>query len=1280
MPEILTDGTDSGAVSEMVKRQLFVNQLGICAKPDCSERIMQDRTTLGECAHIIPRKVGSHPREDYRTPLEDRKKEDNLLYLCLKHHDIVDNPQHAELYTAEVLRDWKKQHEEWAAGINKTKNLSYSPPEFSAMLAEIEKQFAEQANLSGTMIDKMLESCRELLDRQLINEATIFLNQIDLFLLDAGNRTLSAKADLLGAILLIRNEQIPEAKKRLLQIIQTNPHDVEAMVGYVELCYDVPESGDNLERIEELARELAKDHPRLLLVDLVRKLRKGEVVEIQDISENWADDKRLNARFICLYALFCDRAQKLDQRDDLINRWESELPNSPRPHLFRVLFRTLDLLRSPVMPLAEKVRQVQETLSYSKEERNKSAGKDPLHIRDQITWLMQDIRQEKIYAGLSSDANDGSVLLNNILALIEKCYFDSFINGILTEFLSNVRVESDQWRMISRKILESNVLPSRLLVELLFLHGLEFDELNAELDNFVTKYSHSDLSLILQTIKDANAEETARLVNAKKDPLFTLDLLHSIANREIAVRLAELLEINDQYQTELLFARLRVFDLNRKDAEALEILGEFPLEGASLFALNTIERITYRNKQWELFVPAATRLLDFDIPHFYRSQLHAELAIAYSERGDDTKAVNHADSALSQANELGAEKSQDMLLILGKSLARKGLYDKACEKFQQYEHVKRSFPVLLTEAELYLKSTFADKYQKSLALVIRAFEETDVYGDELYVSAVMVLIELSNNGQIPNQNVSIVEDGLFVKLDGFPNGWFYIGEAEKSLGAECIRPGTSNYNALIHKALTDEIEWPADKFSRPNIKRQILHIVTPPAFLSHRAHEAMVLLAQIGNQPIWSLQITMEDGSLNIENLNQFFKERFQDTNEFFDTYVTTPMPFSFLCSMEGDLAKALGRIASERKGFIRFNNGAQAQIDTQNAIAEEALRGTIFFIDGLSTLMLIEAELLDAVIKALPNLGVSTSVIRMLREMAANFENNSSSVGRGGFVDGEFQFRVRDKDAEAAFRKHLLASADLLDTLSNKVIGKTYPKSEEDRDLDSVLPDYFVDAFRYSQERDALILTDDAWLVESYKLVGVSPIPRHFSSLSLIRVMAENNLLSWHAYLKYFVRLSFYRYHLLPITIDDMYKAAFPPAPSGLVTSAPKNIALLNLPLTLSQEYGVDDKTAGGIVASFFLKIILDDSVPTEIADEIFALTILESLAKREKRTMAIVVFQFCQQNLKNRNWVSQRSQAKLGVLDKQLSGFAHGIDPIIIESPIFLRNTHPTNYDPKN
>jgi hypothetical protein len=257
--------------------------------------------------------------------------------------------------------------------------------------------------------------------------------------------------------------------------------------------------------------------------------------------------------------------------------------------------------------------------------------------------------------------------------------------------------------------------------------------------------------------------------------------------------------------------------------------------------------------------------------------------------------------------------------------------------------------------------------------------------------------------------------------------------------------------------------------------------------------------------------------------------------------------------------------------------------------------------------------------------------------------------------------------------------AADLLDKMPNKVIGNTYTKIEGTINLDSELPDYFIDAFKYSQEKLAYLLCDDALIVQTYKESEKVSSPEQFSSFSLIRVMAEKKLIPWSDYFNYVARLLGYRYYFVPISVDDLLQAIFLPPQSELVTPTPKNVGLLNLQLSLSQDYGVDEQVAISVLAAFFNKLILDDSLPPERADEIFALTIIQGLAKRDARMVANVIYQICLQNMPIRSWLSQKNREKFDILSRQLLAFAQGIDPVVIDSPVFLRTSHTKDYPTK-
>ena len=1226
MAKKLKDGDDSLAVSQKVKRQLFVDAVGICAEPKCNSRLMESRTTLGECAHIIPRKVGSHPREDYQTPLEDRKKEPNLLYLCLKHHKLVDDKEHKEDYTAQTLREWKKHHEAFAAGISKS-----SPP------------IPQQASKSTIL--QLMSACRSYLDSYRINEARAFLSQIDILLLDIDDATLNAEADFLGAILVARNEKTPEAKEQLLEIIRAHPNYIEPMLEYIELCGSAPEPTDELERIEKLARAIDKNHPHLLLIDLFRKYKNGDIIKDESIFEIKTDNTRLTARFISQHSLFCDTAGDTTRRDALVEQWQKFAPNSPNPYRFKAMYKMIDVIRNS----PEQADLIDEALKFSKQQRQEIEDKDPLMPHGQIEWLLNELKLRVALFRITGEDTGFDAVRNDMILWIAQCYFDSAINAIVADLLAYLSIEPDQWRIITGKIQESNVAPSKDLIEVLFLHALPHNDLFDDLIDFIKKYNQDNLLEILQAIKNNDAPKTAKLINAKHDSNFSLMVLQSIRDYDVAVPLTELLEIKQDYQSQFLTIRLGILVMYKQDRRALDLITEPIIDEANLFMLHIIEELTYKNEQLHFFIPAALRLLTLHIPDGYKIQLHGKLSMVYFGQKDDTNAIMHAEHALVQPEDLGEDNSHNIFGLMVQALMNKGQVDKACGAFAQYHHIKPTFEFFGTQAQCYLKSSFDDRYEKAVSCIVQAFEITEAYNDNIYLSAFNILLELSNAGAILAHDEPAVKDGLFVKLEGISD-WLYIGGQEKSLGAECISPDTDSHAALIGKSVLDKIDWPADEYSGYNDKRTILHITTPARFLSHRASEAMAKAAQLGNTSIRTFRVIDDDGKLDMSGFERFMEEQDQPRKDFFESYISNGLPFAFLCKMQGSIQSALGIVSLEERGFIQCNNRTQADIEEQKAIANKVLGGAPCFIEGLVAVMLAESGLIEDVVKALPNLGVSTSVIGLLRDIAGNFEVTAGKGGRGDFVKGKFQFREIDKAKDGVIRNKLLAVADLLDGLPGKVVGKTYPKSDGDVNLDNTMPNYFVDAFRYAQDKTAYVLTDDSLFVHAYKVAGETQIPQNFSSISLIRAMVDKGLIDLQRYYEYFARLSYYRYYFLPLSVDDMMNVVLPRSDGGVLIPAPQNISLLNLPLTLSQDYGVEAKNAVAVLSIFFMRLIMDNTVLPEVADKIFTQTLSDTMVKRDKKSMAAALRQGCRQNMMDERWINNSSKQKLEMLDKQL------------------------------
>ena len=96
------------------KNLLYVRSLDQCAHPECQNPATVSGTEQSAAAvviqicHIHARSRGG-PRFNSCLTEEERDSYDNLILLCAHHHAIVD--KQPDIYTAEILKRWKQEHE-----------------------------------------------------------------------------------------------------------------------------------------------------------------------------------------------------------------------------------------------------------------------------------------------------------------------------------------------------------------------------------------------------------------------------------------------------------------------------------------------------------------------------------------------------------------------------------------------------------------------------------------------------------------------------------------------------------------------------------------------------------------------------------------------------------------------------------------------------------------------------------------------------------------------------------------------------------------------------------------------------------------------------------------------------------------------------------------------------------------------------------------------------------------------------------------------------------------
>ncbi len=1254
----LKDGVDSGAVSEKVKRQVLSDGLGICAAPDCNERIDSNKTRLGECAHIIPRKVGSHPREDYTTSLEDRKRDSNLIYLCEKHHKIIDNVEHSEMFTVELLRSWKNDHEKWAKSVNK--KSQYIPQDvkdgIESLFNNFQNDLSSEIKVSSQIINRLLEVCDELLKRLLISEARIVLSQIDLFLLDSIDSDLKFKSNVLSARLDFHLERVIEAKAQLLSLIRARPQETDALVTYLEFCERAPDDSDEFESIKKVVELSEPDHPGYLLLKYREMHKRGEIPDNEILNMNKSSDPRVIGQFLCQQALFCEQMGDNERRDELLDLWEKELPCSPRPCLFRVMFKTNDLYKSEIT-----IGSVNAGIEFVDVEGKRLLEKDPLSTRDAISWGMQEIRLGFSSTMQNLKVGNLSIIKDRLVSNITECYFDNFINTILPSLLSHVSITNNQWREIVEKIYTSKVKASIETAKTLFNSALSNEVDKASLCEFLDLIDSKELSSLIIELENNDVSNISKILQEISDPYFFFDFSDSIPDPYLQLNILENGDVEEKFEQELLFRKVRLMTQVGLEEEGVKLISKLDLNIANARALESIAMLSYKNERWSMFVRAASILENHSLSEFNKTQLFAQLAYAYHTKGDDSSAIIYAEKALSNLSDLGKKNLENCIYILGESCKLTGDPDRACAIYENIPLENFSFGLSLFFADLYLRTSFSNKYTRSLYSLLNAFEFSRDFSSKMYVSAYMTLVEISKEFNQEIENRKFIEDGCFVKIEGFNPGWFFLGSEDMSLGAEPVSKGTDTYNALVNRMLGEEIQWPGERFSKQVDTHRIQYVFSALGYLYVRSHEEVAESARIGNAPIWSVNVITEDGDFDQENFIRFYEEIYQKSDKFFESYSTQLLPFSLLCRIEGGIGNAISKITSMGKGYIHCNLGGHVEINNQYSASRNALSGNQCVIDGLASLMLAESGLLEKVVKEIKNLIVPTSVLRMLREVANYLHQSEGSIGRANIGKDGLEFIPKDLEKELSLKNKLLSSANILDNLVTKEIGEIHLNNEENT-IDKLLPAYFADAYRIAQESDALIFSDDSIMINALSEQDIRDAPAYFSSISLVRCLLDRKIICWDEYLRYFRLLASYRFRLLPLSANDLFESVFIKSTENIITFNPNNLYFWRLDLTLSKEYGIDDQLSADVLADFFYKIILDNAITPNASNQLFKIAIEESLKERDERLITGLIYHKCLNNLSNDQWAGQLAEEKLDLLKTQLTSYVSQNHSIVL------------------
>jgi DNA-directed RNA polymerase beta' subunit len=156
-----------------------------CYEPNCNKQLVgsDGKTIISKICHI---KAASQngPRYDALMNDDERRDFSNLLLLCDEHHRIIDNKENEQIYTVEVLTEWKHNHE--TLSLNK-KIVTNSKLLYKAIEAIANLNFDDNIIDDKTKpfkIDIKIEYNRIKEYKCLIDEYKIYYGKIDALYLE----------------------------------------------------------------------------------------------------------------------------------------------------------------------------------------------------------------------------------------------------------------------------------------------------------------------------------------------------------------------------------------------------------------------------------------------------------------------------------------------------------------------------------------------------------------------------------------------------------------------------------------------------------------------------------------------------------------------------------------------------------------------------------------------------------------------------------------------------------------------------------------------------------------------------------------------------------------------------------------------------------------------------------------------------------------------------------------------------------------------------------------
>lgn len=1063
-----------------------------------------------------------------------------------------------------------------------------------------------------------LEAVKTEFDKENIFVARRLLDSVKDIIFVLRDEELSLEYEILDCRSIQKLERVDEARVGYENLVKRYPQDPRPLLYLAELCLIDNDLEGNARYLEK-AELIDNDFWLLKLQQILRRQNLGEKINFLDIDiQKFPDDPKIKANFYRLYGLLLENSGDQINADSFIAK--AIHLNSDR---FNSYLDELGLVERRMLASQDEEQRLQLSqtlLDDVAKAVSRFAAYGDIGARNKLY-----LSTKKLNALLvQENSYEIEKLTKDIFSLATACYFDKRIENIFVGVFKLVSLPNNELNQLLNYLKMSKKTISDDFSEVLIYQFILRNTLYNDGKAFFREIGNRKY---IQFIDDLESENHDRVLIFLENRIpFALALVNTLKDK-LGLRKKIIANLPDDKTIQKNKLEL-LLKFDEKDFdEAFQILKQLDLSSLDYFECVPILQVAKQKKAWDFEVIILEKLVAKERNEKERFSLNLELSFVYLNLKKFPEAIvlgmqllkdDSVNRYLDSINREGL-LTNTLIACNQRGKVDSNVFTIAKELIENYPLKNPSYEFKAgIEAEIYLNNNDA---RKALESVIDGVKKKKTLSAKEYADLHLRFVEIGNRITLNLNSLLDVQKNTFVKLAN-KDQWYFVGD-ENELDALPIAETNNKYPTFLGKRLGSKISF-ENKYDSEKREDEIEIILSTEQYIMWQVYQNFQKLAGDGDLE-WAqvIKIPQEGGDVDFSNLLKYFEDLNSRTEPVFELYCNNNYPLAMLAINEGGLIGAIGRLQNENRGYVHFSLNTSSELENQINIAKKILdEKRAFYLDGTSALVLSETGLLQKIHSHLPNLKIPQSVIVFLAEVTNRFQYTPGQTGHMGYVGGKITFSSVEEGKRNAIQANFKEVVKLLE-VNPKNIGVISSANKTDCLSEARVPDELCDACILAQKENIPILTEDYLYLKLNELETKKSAPEYFSSWALVRALYEEGYLTFDEYLDYFSYLSSYRFRFLPLSQEDIEKAVFGDRETKFIK--PENIRRFNLPLVLSEKYGVPFELAFRVVGIFLLKLIRDDFVELDTLGKIFTEILNEFPTSKSKKDLGQMFLDAC-------------------------------------------------------